>query len=108
MTAASELKLEDRAIHQRWPIPYERQVQILERAFEYCDQDSRPQVVIAAMGVVARFAKLSLDQQALDLEREKMNGRQIDVKLSDCVEEAERLAEARGRELESEGERAPT
>ena len=101
----SDLALVREALRQDWPIPPVVKSQILQRLIDYLDREheegataSDRQVVIAAK-TVCEFMKLSLEQQRLDLMRDRLEGGQTAGTLTELVEEAEKRAnEANERE----------
>ena len=97
----SELALIRSAIRQDWPIPPAVKAQIMQRLIDYLDRDhdegktcSDRQVVMAARTLV-QFCALGLEQQKVDIARDKLEGKQARGKLEDLVEEAERRANER-------------
>ena len=106
----SDLRLIRGAIRQDWPIPPAVQAKILKRLVEYLDLDQEEgatapdRTVLMAARTVAAFGALALKQQALDLQREKLDGKHKDqLTLADAVADAERLATERLNERASEG-----
>jgi len=75
----SDLRLEEQAVRNDWPIPPTVKRQILQRLIDYldraCDEGATApdRVVIAAARVLAQFGSLSLRQATLDLAREKFH-----------------------------------
>lgn len=124
-----ELRLEEQALRNDWPIPPRVRRQILQRLVNFVDgdealelavaegEDARPstlpekpysdRTVIAAARVLAQFAKLSLGQAKLDLERElaemRLGRSRGSLTLADLVEAAEARAMARGQDGEGYG-----
>jgi hypothetical protein len=94
----SDLRLIGQAVHQDWPVSPENQAKILDWATRLFDrQDLKERTGVSAMLAIAALANLALKQQALDLAREKFEGRQSEVNLADLVAEAEQRAEERER-----------
>ncbi len=97
----AELRLEEQALRNDWPIPPAVKRQILQRLIDYCDREceegatAKDRVIIAAARVLAQFAGLSLGQARLDLARElaetRLGSEQID--LADLVTDAEARAD---------------
>lgn len=105
----SDLRLVQGALRNDWPIPEPVRRMIIQSAVNIVDPDeaTRPQpstrTRLAAMKVLAAFAKLNLGQAAIDLAREKIDGKaRGEQSLADAVAEAEALAEERIRERERE------
>jgi hypothetical protein len=105
----SELSLEAQALRNDWPVRPEVRERIMARLVEYVDPDAEQgatapdRTVLRAAEVLALFCGLSLKQQTLDLQREKLGGKPDEVSLSDLVADAEARAEARLRDRELEG-----
>jgi uncharacterized membrane protein YidH (DUF202 family) len=57
--------------------------------------------VLAAVRTLAAFSGLTLKQAAIDLRREKQEGKQSEVSLADLVGEAETRAEMRKHERDN-------
>lgn len=118
----SEMALVRQAIRQDWPIPPAVKKRLLQRLVNLVDSepDGPPptpspahddgdeaeaeppgpsdRTVIAAARTIASFCSLSLKQQALDLMREKHEGRKTGRPLGDVIAEAKSRAEERIRE----------
>jgi hypothetical protein len=105
----SELRLEQQALRNDWPIPPDVRRRILQRVIDYLDRDceegatAKDRVVLTAAQVVAQFANLNLGQQKLDLARQKLEGKKDAISLADLVEEAEGRADARERDRDAQG-----
>jgi hypothetical protein len=105
----SELCLEAQALRNDWPVRPEVRERILARIVEYVDPDAEQgatapdRTVLRAAEVLALFCGLSLKQQALDLARQKLEGKKDAISLADLVSEAEGRAEARVRDRDPEG-----
>jgi hypothetical protein len=100
-TDRTELDLFRRALRQDWPIPPEVKRTLLQRAIDIADPNTDEgklapkRTVIAALKVIALYCGLSLKQQSIDLERERLD---LDrgsgtATLADLVAEAEAAAE---------------
>ena len=105
----SELRLIRQAIRQDWPIPPDVKRSILQRLIDYLDREhiegqtcSDRQVVAAARTLVS-FMKLSIEQQKIDIDRDRLEGKRSGRDLSDLVAEAEQRAEARRCERTTDG-----
>jgi len=95
-----------RAYRQDWPIPHDVQVKILKRLVamvdpEHEDGASAPdRTVLGASKVIATFSGLSLQQQALDLQREKQDQDKNEFTLAELVPLAKERALKRKAERE--------
>jgi hypothetical protein len=98
------------SIRQRlvWTVPVETEQTILESLLEVArgksQEGQRPITAreqIMAGKVLATLKKLDLAQQALELRRERQQGRLSEVSLAGLVGDAERRAEIRRREHET-------
>lgn len=76
-----DTRLYARAIRERWPIPESIKPKIIKRLVKVIDDDAwtdaeRPghREVISATRALLSAEKINLDQQRLDLLREKMHG----------------------------------
>lgn len=100
----SEMRLVRHAIRQDWPITPEMQAKLIGTLIAYVDPDSDQcrtapdRIIIAAAKTLASFGSLALKQQALDLAREKLEGKEDDYTLADLVAAAEERAEERRSE----------
>jgi hypothetical protein len=91
-----------------WTIPVETEQTILESLLEVArgksQEGQRPITArerISAGKVLATLKKLDLAQQALQLRRERQEGKASEVSLAGLVGDAERRAEIRRREHET-------
>lgn len=104
----SDLDLIRQAARNDWPVPPATRAKILARVVSYldleCDEgaSASDRVVLGAARALAAFCGLSLKQQQLDLMRERLEGKNAEVSLSDLVGDAEARAEERKRERASE------
>lgn len=98
----SEMKLVCKAVRQDWPISITRQKLLISSLFGFFDPKRKEPVKsrtqIAAIRAVAALSGLALKQQALDLAREKLDGKESDVSLAQLVAEAEERAEKRRKQ----------
>jgi hypothetical protein len=99
-----EQDLERQALRNDWPMPPAVRRRVLQRLLDYLDPET-PEGAVASertvgiMGrTIAQFARLTLGQQRLDLDREKHEGKKSDVPFADVVKAAEERYEARKRE----------
>jgi hypothetical protein len=99
----SELRLIRQAVRQDWPIPPEIKRQILQRLIDYLDREhsegqtcSDRQVVMAARTLV-QFMRLSIEQQKVDLDRDKLEGKRGGFDL----EAVTRMMQAKREQLKS-------
>lgn len=92
----SELRLEEQALRQDWPIPPRVKTRILQRLVNLLDDDGPEpddRLAIRAAAVLAQFGRLSLGQQAIDLRRElAAPGRSGELDLEQILADAERRA----------------
>jgi hypothetical protein len=80
LTSASraEMRLEERALSERWPLSAAVRLAILKRCCGYIDPETpegsmaSARVVVAASRVVLAADRLNLDEARLDLERERL------------------------------------
>lgn len=93
------------AIRQDWPIPPAVKAKILQRLVDYLDRDhlegqtASDRHVLMAARTLAAFMRLNVGQQAVDLARERYEGRnKSELSAAEAVAEAERRAEERIRE----------
>lgn len=93
------------ALRQDWPIPPDVKKRILQRIVNYIDPETvegasaSSRTILMAARTLAAFMDLQARQQAIDLAREKHEGKtDRDVTLADVVRAAERRAEERRRE----------
>lgn len=93
------------ALRNDWPIPDDVKQRMLQCLINISDPDTVEGAMagyrtrLGAAKTLAIFAHLTLEQQKLDLAREKFEGRGKDQgSLADAVAEAEKLAEGRERE----------
>src|SRR5262245_49474944 len=76
----SDMRLVRQALRNDWPMPEPVRKLILQRMIDYCDRDhaegatAPDRTVILAARTIASFAKLTLQQQFLDLARERHEG----------------------------------
>lgn len=102
----SDLRLVQGALRNDWPIPEPVRREILQAAVNLItpaegETPAPARTRLAAMKVLVSMAKLNLGQAAVDLAREKAEGRaRVERSLADAVAEAEALAEGRIRERE--------
>jgi hypothetical protein len=74
----ADLALVRQALRQDWPVPPGVKAQILQRLIDYLDREHEEgatagdRQVIAAARTLYQFMTLSIDQQKLDLERERL------------------------------------
>lgn len=91
------MKLVCKAVRQDWPISFTRQKLLISSMMQFFDpkrkEPTKPRTLIAAVRAVAALSGLALKQQALDLAREKITGKESDVSLAQFVAEAEERAE---------------
>jgi len=105
----ADLRMVSRAFRQDWPIPHDVQVKILKRLVamvdpEHEDGASAPdRTVLGASKVIATFSGLSLQQQALDLQREKQDQDKALIDWTELVPAAKERALKRKAEREKEG-----
>lgn len=105
----SDLRRIQGALRNDWPIPDDVKREILQSMINLITpaEGAAPMPArtrISAAKVVAALCKLTLGQAAIDLAREKIDGKARGEKsLADAVAEAERLAEERIRERERDG-----
>lgn len=103
------MRLVRRAIRQDWPVSAKIQEDTIRTLSRYVDPDddqcrtAQDRYVIAAAKTLIAAAGVNLKQQALDLAREKAEGKGSEVPLADLVKDAERRAEERRRERSGEG-----
>jgi hypothetical protein len=101
------MRLTRQALRQDWPTSTRVKQTILETLIDYLDLAGKrgklatDRNVIMAARTLATFASLTLRQAALDLRREKQEGKQSEVSLADLVSEAETRAETRRHERET-------
>lgn len=93
------------ALRNDWPIPEDVKQRLLRSLIHLCDPETvegamaGPRSRIAAARTIAAFMKLTLGQAAVDLAREKFEGKKDgQVPLADVVAAAEKRAEERIRE----------
>lgn len=93
------------ALRQDWPIPPDVKKRILQRIVNFLDPDTieggtaSGRTVLMAARTLAAYCDLVIRQQAVDLAREKHEGKNDrDVTLADVVRAAEARAEERKRE----------
>jgi hypothetical protein len=109
----SDMALVRQALRQDWPIPPAVKQRLLQRLVDYCDRETpegavaTDRTVLLAARCIAAYCALTLKQQALDLAREKLEGRKSETDLADLVAEAEQRAEARERERAADGAAEP-
>ncbi len=103
----SDIRMVSRAFRQDWPIPPEVQAQILQRIAAYLDREhpdgarATDRIVLGAAKVVGTFSGLSLQQQSLDLQREKQDNEKGQVQpISELVALAKERAMKRKAERE--------
>lgn len=102
------MRLTRQALRQDWPTSTRVKQEILERLIGFLDPKSRDNMltsdrtVIMAARTIAAFCGLTLRQAALDLRREKQEGKASEVSLADLVADAEQRAEERQRERETQ------
>ena len=94
------MRLVRQAVRQDWPVTLTTQKRMLRDLGIYFKKPKdgvavKPRIKIAAARTIGALCGLALKQQALDLQREKIDGKKSDVSLSDLVAEAEARAEAR-------------
>lgn len=100
------MRLTRQALRQDWPTSTRVKQNILETLIDYLDPKGARGIlasdrnIIMAARTVAAFCGLTLQQAALDLRREKQEGRTSEVSLADLVGEAEKRAEDRKLERE--------
>jgi hypothetical protein len=95
------MRLVCRAVRQSWPISeaaQERVIKTLLRLFPTRIKAEVSRKQIGAVKALAALGELALKQEALDLRRQKLEGKQTAKPLADLVAEAEARAEARLRE----------
>ena len=103
----SDLRLIRQAARNDSPVPEATRLKIVQRLVSYLDLECEEGAIVAdrtvlgAARALAAFCGLTLKQQQLDLLREKLDGKQSEVSLTDLVGEAEARAEARKREREA-------
>ena len=104
----AELALERQALRNDWPIPPVVRRKIVQRLIDYLDRDNLEgatapdRTVLSAARTLAQFARLTVEQQRLDLERTRADrGEEID--LADLVAEAEKRAEDRRAQRQTDG-----
>jgi hypothetical protein len=97
----SELSLERQALKNGWDLSDAVKQRILKRIVQYLDRDHEEgqtapdRTVLMAGRTLAQLLALGLKQQAIDLAREKLEGRKDEITLADLVAEAERRATER-------------
>jgi hypothetical protein len=93
-----ELRQDAQALRNDWPVPAERKLDMLETAEGLLKARSK-RLAVAGMNVLIQLARLTLGQQKLDFDRERLTGAQKQTtNLADLVAEAEQRAEQRKRE----------
>ena len=103
MAERSDLELFARALRNDWPIPPDVKLRLLQSAINIADpieDDTEVKAAkkpsqrtrLAALKVVALYCKLTIEQQRLDLLREKLDGSAKGFVLSDSVADAELAA----------------
>jgi hypothetical protein len=101
------MRLTRQALRQDWPTSTKVKQTILETLTDYLVSSSKrgrqatDRNVIMAARTLAAFCGLTLRQQALDLRREKQEGKTSDLSLADLVGEAEQRAEQRRNERDA-------
>jgi hypothetical protein len=77
----ADARLARRAIEERWPIPQKGRITLLNRLFKFIDEEAvhdnglpDNREVIAAARAILAADKINLEEQRLDLIREKMHG----------------------------------
>lgn len=98
LTPASraELRLEERALSERWPLSAAVRLAILKRCCALIDPETpegeraKPRVIVAASRVILAADRLNLDQARLELERERFD-RSAPADAGDGPAEAARL-----------------
>ena len=92
------------ALRQDWGAPADVKRKILQRLIDYLDRDceegqtASDRTVLMAARTFVDFMRLNIDQQSIDVQRDKLDGRKTNqVPLADLVQEAERRAEERIR-----------
>ena len=104
----TDLALTRQAIRAGWPIPPSVQTKVIQRIVDYLDRDHldggtcSDRTVLMAARTLAAFCGLNLKQQAIDLARQKLDGKPTQITLADLVANAEAKAEKRLRERDSE------
>jgi hypothetical protein len=98
----------ERALRQDWPIPPRVKNRILQHAINLTepgdDGKAKPRTQLAAMKIVALFMRLNLDQQRLDLIREKLRGRDADDQLDETIDQAAAEAACRAAQAAINGQ----
>ena len=97
-----EIRLEQQALRNDWPIPKRKRQQILKRLLDLLtDEKAADRTVIAAAQTLALFGGLNSKQAALDLQAARQSGKQSDVDWPETV----RAAQQRALERKAERER---
>lgn len=106
----SDIRLLDRAIKERWPLSQDCRVKILKRLTAILDRESddgakaKTRDVIAAAKAIISADRLNLQQDALELAREKASGPPVENTLEQLTADAEQRALERQRAINGASE----